>query len=241
MEAIRSAFLERKMGPKVALLLVTFVVLAEMCVLYRTSHVRIPRSLEEYKDHGDLLTDERNWISTLFLFLGLPTAVFFSLFSLNLFCWEMRVILFTVKPETKLYSLKFKNKINRFFTRYASESYTQWKKIQGWGGQFHTNQCNILSKASLDHWDAGHASLTWHVYPSLSPDPSILMNASTVSHARLSGSTTSLYYTLSLTLVEGVKKVWERKGREEDSPFSLYASFPSPFWTFHACLVQASQ
>ena len=48
------------MGPKVAFLLVTFAVLAEMCVLYRTSHVRIPRSLEEYKDHGDLLTDERN-------------------------------------------------------------------------------------------------------------------------------------------------------------------------------------
>ena len=48
------------MGPKVAFLLVTFAVLAEMCVLYRTSHVRIPRSLEEYKDHGDLLTDKRN-------------------------------------------------------------------------------------------------------------------------------------------------------------------------------------
>lgn len=59
------------------------------------------------------------------------------------------------------------------------------KKVQGWGGQFHTNQCNILSKASLDHWDAGHASLTWHVYPSLSPDQSFLMHASTVSHARL--------------------------------------------------------
>ena len=102
------------MGPKLAFLLVTFVVLAETCVLYRTSHVRIPRSLGEYKDHGDLLTDKRNWISTRFLFLGLPTAVGFSLFSLNLFCWEMRVILFTVKPETKLYSLKFKNKINRF-------------------------------------------------------------------------------------------------------------------------------
>lgn len=114
MEGTRSAFLERKMGPKWAFLLVTFVVWAEMCVLYRTSHVRIPRSLEEYKDHGDLLTDKRNWISTRFLFLGLPTAVGFSLFSLNLFCWEMRVILFTVKPETKLYSLKFKNKINRF-------------------------------------------------------------------------------------------------------------------------------
>ena len=206
MEGTRSAFLERKMGPKLAFLLVTFAVLAEMCVLYRTSHVRIPRSLEEYKDHGDLLTDERNWISTRFLFLGLPTAVFFFLFSLNLFCWEMRVILFKVKPETKLYSLKFKNKINSFFLRYASASYTQWKKVQGWGGQFHTNQCNILSKASLDHWDAGHASLTWHVYPSLSPDHSFLMHASTVSHARLSGSTTSLYYTLSLTQVEGVKK-----------------------------------
>ena len=60
------------MSPKVAFLLVTFAVLAEMCVLYRTSHVRIPRSLEEYKDHGDLLTDKRNSISTRFLFLGLP-------------------------------------------------------------------------------------------------------------------------------------------------------------------------
>lgn len=119
------------MGPKVAFLLVTFAVLAEMCVLYRTSHVRIPRSLEEYKDHGDLLTDKRNWISTLLLFLGPSTAVFFSLFSLNLFCWEMQVILFTVKPETKLYSLKFKNKINSFFfPRYASVSYTQWKKFK---------------------------------------------------------------------------------------------------------------
>lgn len=131
MEETRSAFLERKVGPKLAFLLVTFAVLAEMCVLYRTSHVRIPRSLEEYKDHGDLLTDERNWISTRFLFLGLPTAVCFSLFSWNLFCWEKQVILFTVKPETKLYSLKFKNKINRFLTRYASEGYTQWKKVQG--------------------------------------------------------------------------------------------------------------
>ena len=53
-------FPREKGGPKVAFLLVTFAVLAEMCVLYRTSHVRIPRSLEEYKDHGDLLTDERN-------------------------------------------------------------------------------------------------------------------------------------------------------------------------------------
>ena len=216
------------MSPKVAFLLVTFAVLAEMCVLYRTSHVRIPRSLEEYKDHGDLLTDERNWISTRFLFLGLPTAVFFSLFSLNLFCWEMRVILFTVKPESKLYSLKFKNKINRFFTRYASESYTQWKKVQGWGGQFQTNQCNFLSQALLDHWDVGYGSLIWHVFPSLTLDPSFLMHASNVSHARLSGSTTSLYYTLSLTWVEGVKKVWERKGKMKDSPFprpSTYARF----------------
>lgn len=150
MEGTRSAFLERKMGSKVAFLVVTFVVLAEMCVLYRTSHVRIPRSLEEYKDHGDLLTDERNWISTRFLPLGLPTAVCFSLFSLNLFCWEIRATLFTVKPETKLYGLKFENKINSFFPCYASVSYTQRKKVQDWSGKFHTNQCSILPKASLE-------------------------------------------------------------------------------------------
>ena len=98
------------------------------------------------------------------------------------------------------------------------------KKVQGWGGQFHTNQCNILSKASLDHRDAGHASLTWHVYPSLSPDQSFLMHASTVSHARLSGSTTSLYYTLSLTWVEGVKTAWERKGKRREIVF--FPGFP---------------
>ena len=74
------------MSPKVAFLLVTFAVLAEMCVLYRTSHVRIPRSLEEYKDHGDLLTDKRKLNQYSVSFSWPSKAVCFSLFSLNLFC-----------------------------------------------------------------------------------------------------------------------------------------------------------
>ena len=98
------------------------------------------------------------------------------------------------------------------------------KKVQGWGGQFHTNQCNILSKASLDHRDAGHTSLTWHIYPSLSPDHSFLMHASTVSYARLSGSTTSLYYTLNLTSVEGIKKAHARFRQASKLPVTYRTS-----------------
>lgn len=100
-------------------------------------------------------------------------------------------------------------------------SYIQWRKVQGWGGQFHTNQCNFLSKASIDHRDAGDASLTWHVYPSLSPAQSFLMHGSTVSHARLSGSTTSLYHTLSLTEWKASKRHGRERGGREVVLFCL--------------------